>query len=59
MSIELVQAELQLFANFTDNCLSFHSFVASDQSLLDAAASNAKYKCKTKSVHVPELADDN
>ena len=38
MSIELVKAELQVFANFNDDCHSFHSFVASDQSLLDAAA---------------------
>jgi len=28
MSIELVKAELQVFANFTDDCRSFHSFVA-------------------------------
>jgi len=59
MSIELVKAELQVFASFTDDICSFHSFVASDRSLLDAAASNAKYKWKTKSVPVPELADDN
>ena len=54
MSIELVKAELQVFANFTDDCRSFHFFVASDQSLLDAAV-NAKYKWKTKSVPVPQL----
>ena len=59
MSIELVKAELQVFANFTDDCRSFHSFVASDRSLFDAATSNARYKWKTKSVPVPELADDN
>jgi len=37
MSIELVKAELLVFANFTDDYRSFHSFVASDRSLLDAA----------------------
>jgi len=59
MSIELVKAELQVIVNFTDDCRSFQSFVASDRSLFDAAANNAKYKWKTKSVPVPELDDDN
>ena len=49
MSVELVKAELQVFANFTQDCQNFYSLVIGDQKLLDTAASNTKYKFKAKS----------
>jgi len=46
MAVSLIKSELQVYTNYTFSCHEFHSFVLSDQKLIDAAARNDKYKWK-------------
>ena len=48
MTVNLVKAELQVFANYEATCKTFYAQVIADQKLLDAAAGNAKYVWKKK-----------
>jgi len=48
MSVALVKAELQVFANYTYDCREFYAFAIDDRRLLDAAATNSKYHWKNK-----------
>jgi hypothetical protein len=46
ISISLIKSELQTFVNYDFDCRRFYDFALADQKLLDAAASDSKYKWK-------------